>query len=451
MSSPQDESDYTLAQQVANTLVPAFSGTLSLLGSSCIIWMLLADKRKLKSVKYRFLFALCLCDIVNSLWFIFFSLPIPKGTPGVWGAMGNYASCNAQGFFLQFGIIGSFYNGALSLYFYKSLCASMNDERIAKTYEKRIHIGCVVWPLGTAIAAWQQDLYSYGGIGCWIAPEPLRCHRRDDVDCIRGEHAYVYAWLYTGIPLVLLCVYIVYAMTMIYMKVKEISRKAERWSIGQVGASISFNQSSGMNIKDEYPHARSQTTEIASQRGSITGNGRDNRSRSRYAERTREAAWQAFLYVIAYVVTHMWAFVVVNIELGGGTTPSFLILMENLFWPLQGFANVFIFLRPRIKAVQNHSPEMYYFTAAYHSVFYYDEVHRRSSQRAASRSSQSDASLSQEKQESAPPAIPEECSEHGDAEDQLTIEEDALVAQITGPKSAFVKSVSFDGELEHVK
>jgi glycosyltransferase A (GT-A) superfamily protein (DUF2064 family) len=44
-SSPQDESDFTLAQQVAIALAqvaivlaPAFSGTLSLLGSSCIIW-----------------------------------------------------------------------------------------------------------------------------------------------------------------------------------------------------------------------------------------------------------------------------------------------------------------------------------------------------------------------------------------------------------------------------
>jgi hypothetical protein len=33
--------NFTLAQQVAITLVPAFSGTLSILGSSCIIWMLL--------------------------------------------------------------------------------------------------------------------------------------------------------------------------------------------------------------------------------------------------------------------------------------------------------------------------------------------------------------------------------------------------------------------------
>jgi hypothetical protein len=258
-SSPQDESDFTLAQQVAITLVPAFSGTLSIIGSSCIIWMLMAENRKkLKSVKYRIIFALCLSDVINSLWFVFYSLPIPKGTPGVWGAMGNYVSCNAMGFFLQFGIIGSFYNGALSLYFYKSLCFNMKDEQIAKRYEKWIHIGCLVWPLGTAIAAWQQDLYSYSGMGCWIAPEPLRCHRRDDVDCIRGEDAYIYAWVYTGIPLILLCMCIVFSMVKIYMKVKEISRRAEMWS----------KQWSDRNIND-----RSLQSQTSSQRGSISSWG----------------------------------------------------------------------------------------------------------------------------------------------------------------------------------
>jgi hypothetical protein len=403
-SSPQDESDLTLAQQVAITLVPAFSGTLSILGSSCIIWMLLQNNRKkLNSVKYRFLFALCWCDVVNSLCFVFFSLPIPKDTPGVWGAMGNYASCNAQGFFLQIGITGSFYNGALSLYFYKSVCSSMKDEQIAKRYEKWIHIVSLLWPVGTGIAAWQQDLYSYSGLGCWIAPEPLRCHRRDDVDCIRGENAYIYAWVYCGIPLILLCLYIVYSMGMIYMQVKQVSRRAEKWSLGMVGASIRSNTSrleatqwSDRNINDVS--TRSQTSELASKRGSISQrgsiSGNDNRVRSRYSERTKEAAWQAFLYVIAYAVTHIWAFIVFNIELGGGTNPFYLLFIENFFWPLQGFANVFIFLRPRIQAIQKSSPEMFFFTAAYHSVFHYDEVRRKSSKPMSTRARPDEGSLS---------------------------------------------------------
>ena len=323
------------------------------------------NRKKLKSIKYRILFALCLSDIISSLWLVFWSLPIPKGTPGVWGAMGNKASCNAQGFFFQFAISGSFYNAALALYYYKSLCSSMKDEQIAKRYEKWIHIVSIVFSLATATAAWQQDLFSFSGVGCFYAPEPLRCHRRDGIDCIRGDNAYTYLWLYSGIPDILLCIYITYAMWMIYMKVKEVSRKADKWSIGMVGASTVTNPS--------------QTLEGASsQRGSIAGN--DNQASSRYAERTKEAASQAFLYVNAYVATRTWAFLVVLIEQSGGTSPFFLVLLENLIRPLQGFVNVFIFLRPRIKSIQKSSPEMYYFTATYHSVFHYDEVRQRATE-----------------------------------------------------------------------
>lgn len=176
-------------------------------------------------------------------------------------------------------------------------------------------------------------------------------------------------------------------MGMIYMQVKEVARRAEKWSIGMMGASIISNpirrealQLSERNSSDGS--TRFQTSELASRRGSISGN--NNRGRSRCTERRNEAAWQAFLYVLAYAVTHIWAFVVFNIELGGGTNPPSLLLIENFFWPLQGLANVFISLRPRIQSIQKTSPTMIYFTAVYHSVFRYDEFRRRSLRTATS-------------------------------------------------------------------
>jgi hypothetical protein len=95
-------------------------------------------------------------------------------------------------------------------------------------------------------------------------------------------------------------------MWMIFVKVKEVSRKAEKWSIGMVGASIIASpsrmeamQSPTGNINDRSLHTRSQTLEAAStQPGSISGN--DNQGSSQYAERTKEAARQTFLYVMAY-------------------------------------------------------------------------------------------------------------------------------------------------------
>jgi hypothetical protein len=463
-SSPQDESDFTLAQQVAITIVPAFSGTLSFLGSSCIIWLLMSENRKkLKSVKYRILFALCFTDLINSLVFVFWSLPIPKGTPGVWGALGTKATCDAQAVFIHFGNIGSFYNAALALYFYKSLCYSMKDEQIAKRYEKWIHIVSIGWCLGTAIAALQQDLYSFNGLGCWMAPEPLRCHRRDGVDCIRGENVYIFIWLYNGIPDLLLCNFIVYAMYKIYMKVKEVSGRAEKWSIATASASIIASSSLRL--------------ETASQRGSIVRN--ESQGSSRYAKRTKEAAWQAFLYVMAFVVTHAWTFVVVLIEQSGGTSPFFVVFIQNLFWPMQGFVNVFIFLRPRIQSIQKSSPGMHYFIAAYHSVFLYDEVHRRSSKWAPPRpkavsepksgtthstadvvrkatGEESEATSTpaiqagmnesrHDKEERLQPVIHEEASSHHDADEEPTIADVALSTQSAEPIIASMgKSSTFD-------
>ena len=140
-SSPQDESDYTLAQQVVITLVPAFSGTLSILGSSCIICMLLQNNRiKLKSVKYRFLFLLCLNDIVYSLWLVPFALPIPKGTPGVWGAMTREQSVLQRPGFLHSSWDSRELLQLRSVFVLlcKSLGFHTKDEQIAKRYEKWI-------------------------------------------------------------------------------------------------------------------------------------------------------------------------------------------------------------------------------------------------------------------------------------------------------------------------
>lgn len=46
----------------------------------------------------------------------------------------------------------------------------------------------------------------------------------------------------------------------------------------------------------------------------------------------------------------------------------------------------FIFLRPRIESVQKNHPELYYLVATYHSIFHYDETHRRSTRTPARRS-----------------------------------------------------------------
>jgi hypothetical protein len=119
----------------------------------------------------------------NSLTFVFRSLPIPKGTQAYGGvAMGFEIGLRV---FLEFNLgFWSFYNCALSLYFYKSLCFNMKDEQIAKGTRIVIYrIHCVVfgdYSCGFAARLVQSQC------GLLFAPEPSLMPQRDDIDCIQA-------------------------------------------------------------------------------------------------------------------------------------------------------------------------------------------------------------------------------------------------------------------------
>jgi hypothetical protein len=75
---------YTLAQQVALTIVTSLTAALSIAGSTAIVYVIYVDHRKKKvspNAKNRLLLGLCLSDILNSLVYVFWSLAIPEGTP----------------------------------------------------------------------------------------------------------------------------------------------------------------------------------------------------------------------------------------------------------------------------------------------------------------------------------------------------------------------------------
>jgi hypothetical protein len=103
-------------QQIALTIVPIFSGLLSVIGSSCIAYLILQDRqRKLSKTYHRLLLGLSFSDISNSLRACFASFFMPSDTPGVWLAYGNQGTCTALGFFAQLGkLFGT--DDLLSLY-----------------------------------------------------------------------------------------------------------------------------------------------------------------------------------------------------------------------------------------------------------------------------------------------------------------------------------------------
>jgi hypothetical protein len=448
----------TYPQQIANTVAPTISGVLSAVGSTAIVWMIVLSGlyRGSKNVKYRLLLGMSINDIVNSLVYVFWCLPIPKGTVGVWGAIGNKYTCDFQGTMLNLATAGSFYNGALAGYYWLAVCYDMKDEEIARRYELGTHLVSIFWPLSISIASLAQDLYGVSALGCWMTPTPLFCNRDPNVQCERGRHAYAYAWAYVGIPLVLLGIFIAWSMWRIYVHVKEVIGRIAQHDSGRPGAPSAMSDSSedlsvvseisGRRLRDESfaahqppPSARNSNenhdgdenanntpshalnipgafNDLDADPSALTipsasidldgepsalaipdaSNDRQGESSvstapqrlttvvpvipdlvargdQRRAAKLRETATQAFLYLMAYAVSRAFAFVTPNLEVWGVRNPFWTLFMQNLLYPLQGFLNVFVFLRPRIATVRKHSPKLPYVKAAYLATFRYDE------------------------------------------------------------------------------
>jgi hypothetical protein len=107
----------------------------------------------------------------------------------------------------------------------------MNDEQIAKRYEKWIHIGSLcLWNCNSGLAA---GLVPFTAMGVGWLPSRFGCRRDGGLDCTSEEDAYI-RLVVPGTPDVLFCMYITCTMWMIYLKV-EVSRKAEKWSIRNGG------------------------------------------------------------------------------------------------------------------------------------------------------------------------------------------------------------------------
>ena len=114
---------------------PIVGGSLSVISSAMIIFVILRSRTRLSSIYHRIMIAMSIADIIGSLALALTTLPMPATMTGYNGAempfveflprvgskalaFGNTQSCNAQGFCTTFGIATMFgYNVMLCVYY----------------------------------------------------------------------------------------------------------------------------------------------------------------------------------------------------------------------------------------------------------------------------------------------------------------------------------------------
>jgi hypothetical protein len=314
----------TIAQKKAVAIAPKFTAAASAMGSLTICYLILRKPTKRRTY-HRLVLGMSLCDVFASTAWFFTSWPIPRGTPGVYGAVGTQQTCSAQAFFAQFSLSTVMYNASLSAYYVLVICKGWKDDEIVKI-EPFFHAYSISWGLGTAIASLALTLFNQVGWDCWIGGYPLGCKEswknNGVTTCTRGDNGSLYQWAFYYAPLWLMIVVVTAFMCWVYWTV----RKQER-------------------IMLKYQPTADGTAAIFAN---------ENESNS------RKIAKQAAYYVGAFYAAWFFPTIFQLVLVTSGKVHFALLFLTALCVPIQGLLNLIVFLRPKYIRYRKNCPEQFF-------------------------------------------------------------------------------------------
>ena len=178
------------------------TGIVSFLASTTIIISIKRSNIKLTNIYRRIIFLTSFFDIFQSLSQAASSIPMPSGA--IWGAIGNDASCDAQGFLVIFGASGAvWYSVSLTLYFFLVVVVKIPELKIKGKIEPFLHGFPILYSLSASIVCLVTGNLNPLGTMCRIAEEPLGCLKDDDVECSSKANPKLLGWVAIGVPVFL--------------------------------------------------------------------------------------------------------------------------------------------------------------------------------------------------------------------------------------------------------
>lgn len=240
------EYNLSCSKKAINAIVPKISSTLSILGSSYIIFhslqrllknrnSIIGGRESCIRQRHRLLIALSICDIIGSSCYFISTWAIPKDDEQnmVVFNVGNQTTCTAQGFLIQFGTISvAFYNASLSVYFYLSVRYGMaQNKTLRNVSEVFFHVTSIGFSFIISVIGLRGEFYNPTPALCWIAENPRNC---TGDDCIRGKNQGSLRIFGFMIPIVICITIIITSMCLLYTTVRrqeDIARSySRRWS-----------------------------------------------------------------------------------------------------------------------------------------------------------------------------------------------------------------------------
>jgi len=303
-----------------DSAVAILYGSQIFCGASTIAIMILRSPQKLTTPFRRIIFGLSIGDILQSLSSVIGPMAAApsEDNPPLWG-IGNQASCDAQGFMIMVGGVAvASYTLLLCIFYLHVVKYNMSDQDFSKKIEPKLQAAAIIYSFSASTFYLVNGDYNNvpDGNMCFVANKPHGCHRNPDIECERGENATDHLLYLTFIPIICVCMGIMYALSSLYRTVKAQEMRLQR-SFQQgfaIRNSVTTNQggnddntgilSSIRRLQSSVSNLRRST--MSSRRSSAPLSNYMTRGAIRARERSRETLIQAILYVGSYSFVYGW-------------------------------------------------------------------------------------------------------------------------------------------------
>ena len=364
---------YTQRQNVALHIIPVITGSISFVSSGTIAVMILKCKDSFSYPFRRLIFGLSIADVIQSGAMMMGPLSLPKEYDTLHWANGNQFTCDLQGFALHIGFAGvPMYVLSLSVYFLSAVKYNINDKKFSEKIEPYLHAISVIWTIAGGIACWVTGVFNVMSSGnvCWYTPFPDNCVTNDDIECIRGEKAFTFGWIFGGSNAITLFG-IIFCLVGVCRTVINQEKRNARWSVARVSMQSSENESGLMRRlssalyaslrrslsvenDDEQHHTGTPVTlGPALRQSSYVPRAARNSKRKK-----RETMTQASLYILSFIASCVWAYLYGFLVTIGEEVPFTIILLFSIFYPLGGLFNILVYTRPKLKSVRKRHPNL---------------------------------------------------------------------------------------------
>jgi hypothetical protein len=336
-------------------IMNAVSGTVSTIASLIILNIIRMSPQKLSTTYHRFMALMCVFDIMASVCMALTTLPMPSDDVLRFDGpmIGNKTTCQIQGYILLMGLTGggSLYM-CLSWYFVCKITFQMDSEKIRKIIEPISYIYCI----STALFLPSYNLSrntidtAVKNSFCIISPMHSQCEYSIDKRlfvCDEGilqnlQTAYEIAETVIGISVFMIVIAMVIIIRTIVKKNKSIKQRAlESTSVADPSSPTST----------EHDVADSNTSDLLFSRVLVI---------------------QALMYIFANLMT--WVFTMIPMMMNlDQNLENILFVFKAVFFPLQGFWNLIIFVYDKAYLVYQSEQEKGYWNAIKTVVFHPDQ------------------------------------------------------------------------------